>query len=140
MKPRVVYKHWKATQIMFLQCVFTLNFPSSLQVLRMGMFTYGMELLTGNSFVAQNFLISKKLTGHLGVLLQLEILYLLSNCRLENTLNYGFERVWAFGCMKGSNRQLSLFIFYFMIPSSVRRLLICSKAYKKQIVFVTIPS
>ncbi|RVW41376.1 Coatomer subunit beta'-1 [Vitis vinifera] len=24
--------------------------------------------------------------------------------RLENTLNYGFERVWAFGCMKGSNR------------------------------------
>ncbi|RVX01158.1 Coatomer subunit beta'-1 [Vitis vinifera] len=25
--------------------------------------------------------------------------------RLENTLNYGFERVWAFGCMKGSNRM-----------------------------------
>ncbi|RVW41383.1 Coatomer subunit beta'-2 [Vitis vinifera] len=24
--------------------------------------------------------------------------------RLENTLNYGFERVWALGCMKGSNR------------------------------------
>ncbi|RVW41408.1 Coatomer subunit beta'-1 [Vitis vinifera] len=24
--------------------------------------------------------------------------------RLGNTLNYGFERVWAFGCMKGSNR------------------------------------
>ena len=69
MKPKVVYKHWKATQIMFLQCVFTLNFPSSLQVLRMGTFTYGIELLTGNSFMVQNFLISKKLTEHFGVLL-----------------------------------------------------------------------
>ena len=69
MKPKVVHKHCKATQIMFLQCVFTLNFPSSLPVLRMGTFTYGMELLIGNSLMAQNFLISKKLTGHLGVLL-----------------------------------------------------------------------
>eukprot|EP00878_Enallax_costatus_P044294 GHUV01052760.1.p1 GENE.GHUV01052760.1~~GHUV01052760.1.p1 ORF type:complete len:122 (-),score=5.97 GHUV01052760.1:258-623(-) len=24
-------------------------------------------------------------------------------CRLENTLNYGMERVWAVGVMKGSN-------------------------------------
>ena len=57
-EPRVVSKHWKATQIMSLQCVFTLNFPSSLQALRMGMFTYGMKLLTGNSFMTQNFIVT----------------------------------------------------------------------------------
>jgi len=25
-------------------------------------------------------------------------------CRLENTLNYGLERVWAVGYLKGSRR------------------------------------
>lgn len=24
-------------------------------------------------------------------------------CRLENTLNYGMERIWAIGVLKGSN-------------------------------------
>ena len=94
---------------MFLQCVFTLNFPSSLQVLRMGTFAYGMELLTGNSFMAQNFLISMQETfWAFGCSLvarnSVFFLTILFNCRLGNTLNYGFERVWAFGCMKGSNR------------------------------------
>lgn len=27
-----------------------------------------------------------------------------SACRLENTLNYGLERVWAIGYLKGSRR------------------------------------
>lgn len=26
-----------------------------------------------------------------------------NTCRLENTLNYGMERVWAIGVMKGGN-------------------------------------
>lgn len=26
-----------------------------------------------------------------------------SRCRLENTLNYGMERIWAIGVLKGSN-------------------------------------
>jgi hypothetical protein len=25
------------------------------------------------------------------------------NCRLENTLNYGMERIWAIAVLKGSN-------------------------------------
>lgn len=27
----------------------------------------------------------------------------LCNCRLENTLNYGMERIWAIAVLKGSN-------------------------------------
>ena len=65
----------------------------------------------------------------------------MSNCRLENTLSYGLERVWAFGFMKESNRYnwvSSSFIWLF--PYRFEDCWYAQMHTKKQIVFLTIPS
>jgi coatomer subunit beta' len=39
--------------------------------------------------------------------------------RLENTLNYGMDRVWSISCLKGSNK-VAIGLHHFKIPVTLR--------------------
>lgn len=133
-KRRAVFKHWKGTHIMCPQFVSTQSFLSSLLVQKMVLCAYGMRLLTGiisEIWTLMCFIYSSNSERHSECVNALRSFALFSvifkvlkefycpylfvttdyrdhGCfrRLENTLNYGLERVWTIGYLKSSNRYV----------------------------------